>query len=366
MPRRSPFAVTTGRGAWSLGVSCDSLRRMAILIDRVEFLNLRALRQTTLPLGPFTLIVGANGSGKSTALQALELAGKAHDRKPLRERRVPGFEDLRSVGDLAGDGGVEVRVLRGEAGIRCVWLPGQSVRRIPVGAPDAAWIEDLGRELERVSVFVLNAEDMRRPVQLGPAMELSRTGGNLAGVLDRLRDDSPERFETLNAELHRALPEYDRVLFGTPSTGHRGLQLRTTEGLHPIGAMDLSQGTLLTLAILTLAHLPAPPSIICLEEPDHGLHPRLLRQLQDSLYRLSHPGQFGETRSAVQVIATTHSPYFLDLFRDHPEEIVIAEKVGLEARFTRLVDRPDIDRILVEAPLGDAWYSGVLSGVPGE
>ena len=66
----------------------------------------------------------------------------------------------------------------------------------------------------------------------------------------------------------------------------------------------------------------------------------------------------------MQVIATTHNPYFLDLFREHPEEIVIAEKVGLDAKFSRLSDRTDLEEILGDAPLSEVWYSGVLGGVP--
>jgi len=66
------------------------------------------------------------------------------------------------------------------------------------------------------------------------------------------------------------------------------------------------------------------------------------------------------------VIATTHSPYLLDLFRDHPEEIVIAQKQGTVARFERLADRPDIKELLSEGSLGDMWFSGILGGVPDE
>jgi predicted ATP-dependent endonuclease of OLD family len=44
------------------------------MIEQIEFKNFKALRETTLPLGRFTLIVGPNGSGKSTALQALQAA----------------------------------------------------------------------------------------------------------------------------------------------------------------------------------------------------------------------------------------------------------------------------------------------------
>src|SRR5277367_4307480 len=114
----------------------------------------------------------------------------------------------------------------------------------------------------------------------------------------------------------------------------RAIALRTREGGHVIPARELSQGTLIALALLTVAFLPEPPSIICLEEPDRGLHPRLLRDVRDALYRLAYPDGAHEQREPVQVIATSHNPYFLDLFREHPEEIVISEKVGLNATFS--------------------------------
>jgi predicted ATPase len=207
---------------------------------------------------------------------------------------------------------------------------------------------------------------MAAPVQLVPGLELQTDGRGLAGVLDRLRDEAPERFEALNQELARWLPEFDRVLFTTPSSGFREIRLRTRVGRHVIAAHDLSQGTLLALAMLALAYSPNPPSVVCIEEPDRGIHPRLLRDVRDALYRLAYPDRYGEDRSPVQVLATTHSPYFLDLYRDRPEEIVIAEKLGLEVRFTRLSDRPDIEDLLRDAHLGDIWYSGILGGVPSE
>jgi predicted ATPase len=153
-------------------------------------------------------------------------------------------------------------------------------------------------------------------------------------------------------------------LFDTPQEGHRAFRLRTRIGNHSIPADELSQGTLLALTMLTLAYLPQPPSLIGLEEPDRGIHPRLLREVRDALYRLAYPESFGETRPPVQVVATTQSPYFLDLFREHPEEIVIAEKKGLEAEFVALTAHPHIEEILADAPLGEVWYSGVLGGVP--
>lgn len=241
--------------------------------------------------------------------------------------------------------------------MQAVW--NQNVRQGTVNAPEPAM-----EFLQRARGFSLDANEIARPIQLQPDMELQRSGLNLAGVLDRLRDKNPERFEALNHELTRWIPEFDRVLFETYPNSQRGIALRTREGAHMIKAGDLSQGTLIALALLTIAYLPKPPSIVCLEEPDHGLHPRLLRDVKDAIYRLAYPEGAKENREPVQVIATTHNPYFLDLFREHPEEIVIAEKVGLEGKFSRLSDRKDLDEILGDAPLSEVWYSGVLGGVP--
>jgi predicted ATPase len=211
---------------------------------------------------------------------------------------------------------------------------------------------------------LLDERAIIRPVNLAPKMSLGEDGGGLAGVLDRMRDESPESFELLNREVGMLLPEFDRILFETPSEGHRAFMLRTTDSQQPIRAADLSQGTVLALAILTLAHVSDPPSMVCLEEPDRGIHPRLYREIQDALYRLAYPESLGLKRKPVQVLVTTHSPYLLDLHRDHPEEVVIAQKNGTSATFQKLTDREDVKELLSEASLGELWYSGVLGGVP--
>ena len=123
--------------------------------------------------------------------------------------------------------------------------------------------------------------------------------------------------------------------------------------------------TLLALALLTIVHQPDAPSLIGLEEPDRGLHPRLLRELRDALYRLSFPADFGIERAPVQVVVTTHSPLFLDLFKDHPEQVIIAEKsADGTASFKNLSDDGQLREIIGDAPLGEVWYSDVLGGVP--
>lgn len=335
------------------------------MLESIRFSNFKMLRDTTLPLGRFTLIVGPNGSGKSTAMVALRTVNRSLD-----------FQRFVTNGLQLDDATIEIELHWNEPPyddllMRMQWDKGNRksapawsrVRGAQVGRDVTNPLWD---KLVQSRVYSLDAHAIAADTQLNPRMELQENGGFLAVILDQLRDRDPERFEALNDELGRWLPEFDRILFETPSPGTRRFLLRTRQGHHVIQAQDLSQGILLALAILTLAYLPDPPAIVCFEEPDRGIHPRLLRDIQDALYRLSYPENFGETRAPVQVVATTHSPYFLDLFRDHPEEIVIAQKVGQEGRFERLSDRPDIDEILGDAPLGEVWYSGVLGGVPTE
>ena len=103
---------------------------------------------------------------------------------------------------------------------------------------------------------------------------------------------------------------------------------------------------MISLALLTLAYHPTPPSLISLEEPDRGIHPYLLRHIKDALVRLSYPESCGEKREPVQVIVTTHSPYFLDLFQETPEDIVVANKAGLDVQFQTLKDQPRLQELL--------------------
>jgi predicted ATPase len=217
--------------------------------------------------------------------------------------------------------------------------------------------------LARMRTYVLDATAIAQPVPVNSGANLQRNGGGLAAVLDDLKDNHPERWNDLLAEMCLWLPEYDYILFDKPQQGQKGIALRTKRGGHRIPARELSQGTLVALALLTLAYLPDPPSLVGLEEIDRGLHPRLLRHLQDALYRLSYPESCGEKRPPIQVIATTHSPYLLDMYRDHPEEVVLAQKEGLEVQMKRLTDIEHYHEILGESPLSEVWYSGVLGGV---
>ena len=342
-------------------------RSMDPLLKAIEFKNFKLLRDTVLPLSPFTLIVGANGSGKSTAIQGLRPLAL-----PEQAAQLPRFVSAASTPE-SGAAVIEFTFCWGsqfEYVKSKVTFNSKGKRTLdyeylgdPGASPDSKSITKI---LNEIAVYSIDAQKAAGTVLLKKRTELDQFGHGLTVVLDQMRDQSPERFQALNEEFARWMPEFDCILFDTPTDGNRAIVLRTTKGGHRIPATDISHGTIFALTILTLAYLPSPPPIIGVEEPDRGIHPRLLRNVHDALHRLSHPADFGDTRQPVQVISTTHSPYFLDLFKDHPEEVVVAERRGLEAKFERLTDRPDFKEILGDAPLGDAWYTGVLGGIPPE
>jgi predicted ATPase len=333
------------------------------VIASVKFKNFKALRATSLRLTPFNLLIGANGSGKTSLIQAL-LRLRTLSRLPLADS---------SVGEARRAGGPQIsfhfdaphEVM--EARLECVTeLICDLLKLTPPNAP--GW-PVLQAEIARIRSYVLDHDAMGRSTSqptAGNDTHLSSNGANLGAVLATLRSRTPEAFAALTVEILRVLPEYSALEIAAGESGVITFGMVLGDGEGTVMAESLSQGSLYLIAVLTLAFDPEPPSVLCIEEVDRGLHPRMLREVRDALYRLSYPSSFGLTRPEVQVIATTQSPYFVDLFREHPEEIVIAQKHGQASRFERLSDRADLGELLKEGSLGDMWYSGILGGVPDE
>ena len=335
------------------------------MLAAVHFRNFKALRSAAVKLEPFNLVIGPNGSGKTSLIQALaelrtlsglpvvhvsELRGRKPAGPQVEFHFRPPYQNVRvTIGCRADELVCNLLVVDHEPG-----LPG-------VGQ----WAE-LRTQLQAIRTYQFDHTAMAAPALRTDGAELAADAGKLAAVLARRRTRAPAALARLEADFCRILPEFAGLDF-VPAAGKRvELRARLTGARESIAADSLSQGTLYLLAILTLAYAPEPPSLVCLEDADRGVHPRLLRAVRDALYRLTYPADAGETRAPVQVIATTHSPYLLELFKDHPEEIVLAHKRGQAATFTRLSERTDLVTLMQEAHLGDLWYSGILGGVPGE
>lgn len=328
------------------------------MIASVAFRNFKALRNTSLRLSPFNLLIGPNGSGKTSLIQAVQTL-RSLSKLPLGDSSSP----TRSSGPEITFNFSEPHA---DVTARLSCMSDVVCDLLRVESPNPGEWAAVKAKLTTVRSYFFDHQAMAAPTPRTDAAELAMNGAGLAAVLAARQRHEPAAFARVEAELIRLLPGFTGMLFRDEADGRVGLSLAIGNSEPPVGAENLSQGTLYLLGMLALSLDPAPPAVVCIEEIDRGIHPRMLREVRDALYRLTYPKSFGESREPVQVIATTHSPYLLDLFREHPEEIVITQKHGNEARFERLSDRADLAEILSEGSLGDMWFSGILGGVPEE
>lgn len=171
---------------------------------------------------------------------------------------------------------------------------------------------------------------------------------NLGMILNRIRRDPVQKkllIESLN-DLYQGISDVDVALEGGT------VRVIIMEGEFEIPATRLSDGTLRYLCLLAILLHPTPPPLICIEEPELGLHPDVMPAIGKLLKDAS-------TRT--QLIVTTHSDELIDSLSDSPEDVVVCEKHDGCTTFNRL----DADRLKVwleEYSLGTLWRRGDIGG----
>jgi predicted ATPase len=227
-----------------------------------------------------------------------------------------------------------------------------SQRRDPELYPELTWC---AQQFARIQVFAewsfgrYTALRQPQPADL-PHDVLLRDARNLGLILNQLElsDASSE----LTALLRRFLPRFKRI---TTSIQGGTVQIFLHEdGLtRPIPATRLSDGTIRFLAMAALLVMPAPPPLICIEEPELGLHPDALAVVAEMLVSAS---------ARTQLIVTTHSDALVSALTEHIESVLVCEyREGTQ--FTRL-DAGRLQHWLERYRLGDLWRMGELGGNP--
>jgi predicted ATPase len=380
---------------------------------RIEYLkvqNFRALREVEFKdLTPLTVLLGPNGSGKSTVFDVFAFLAecfelglrRAWDKrgraKELKTRggdgpvtieikyREPGFPlityhlavDERPGGPVVVEEWLQWR--RGSSGKPFRFLdyregngkavsgeqPDEQDKRIdvPLKSADLLAVNALGQFAEhpRVAalrdfitgwyVSYLSAESARGQPEAGPQDRMTKTGDNLANVIQYLAEQHGERLEQIFDVLRNRVPRIERVLAETMPDGRLLLQIKDAPFSHPVLAKFASDGTLKMLAYLVLLYDPAPPPFIGIEEPENFLHPRLLPELAEECRAAS---------SGTQLLVTTHSPFFLNALRPNEARVLWRDEQGY-TQTKRAADLPGVSEFVAHgALLGQLWMEGQL------
>jgi predicted ATPase len=178
---------------------------------------------------------------------------------------------------------------------------------------------------------------------------LSETMDDLALVLNGMeRTPAHGRIREALGELKESYLDYvTRILFGRV-----GLELVEAPFELPIPASRLSDGTLRFLALAAILLQPDPPPVICIEEPELGMHPDMIRMVADMIVDAS-------TRT--QLLITTHSEHLLTALQDDFDALFTFGSVDASS-FVQRFDQQQYRRWREMHSLGELWTSGELGG----
>jgi predicted ATPase len=152
----------------------------------------------------------------------------------------------------------------------------------------------------------------------GGRIRLSGDGANVAEYLIDLRERSPSAFEQITQALRYVLPYASDV---EPKVLDAGIIRRSyvqlLESKYEIPGWLMSSGSLRVLPLIATLLDPDPPPVVFIEEVENGLDPRTLGLVVDLMCSAAQSGR-------TQIIATTHSPYLLDMLE--LDDVLLCER----------------------------------------
>ena len=234
--------------------------------------------------------------------------------------------------------------------------PDQSVlaqRKDPDLYPEVTWVGDTLGSFHTFREWSFGRYvALRQPQRADlPGDGLLPDSRNLALVLNQIEhNDGAVR---LNELMKRFFPRFERlstrVLGGTVQ-----FYLHESGFSAPIPATRLSDGTIRFIALIAALLGTNPPPLLCIEEPELGLHPDVLTLLAELLV---------EASERTQLIVTTHSDALISALTNHVDAVVACERPGAATVLRRL--EPDkLASWLEEYRLGDLWRIGELGANP--
>lgn len=234
-------------------------------------------------------------------------------------------------------------------------IPDESVlsqRKDPDLYPELTWV---GQQFTRIQMFrewsLGRYAALRQPQPADLTTDvLLPDVRNLGLILNEIEhNDASTEFNEL---LSKFLPRFKR--FSTRIQGGTvQFYLHETGLQSPVPATRLSDGTIRFMAMLALLLWPTPPPLLCIEEPELGLHPDAVAMLADLLVAAS---------SRTQLIVTTHADELVSALSEHANSVLVCEHRG-----GTVIERLDPEKLtywLDRYRLGEVWRIGELGGNP--
>ncbi|OQX06151.1 MAG: hypothetical protein BWK73_31550 [Thiothrix lacustris] len=371
-------------------------------LNHVEIRGFRSLKDVSVELSPLTVLIGANGAGKSNFIKFFEMMRWLMDGRSLREwvLRESGADDNLFMGKDITDS-VTCRLsltIEGQqdryeyqakfladtsdqmsivyehtrsSDEKWMMLPSASTDissvfyqgiRKPILA-DGKLLKSgipqvLGYFLQRCRVYQFHDTARNAAIKnrhdTSDSVFLNSDGGNLAAVLLSLQENQPKRFKLIEKQISRVLSSFDGFVL-EPQYGKVMLRWRHKQGDKIMGAHLTSDGSLRLFCLITLLNLPVEqlPDIILLDEPELGLHPNAITLIAAMIQRVSHTSQ---------VILATQSPFMVDCFE--LDNIVVADLEEGATRLRKLAKETYQQWLDDEFSVSELWLSNVLGGQP--
>ena len=343
------------------------------MINKLSVRNFKSLRAVDIDLERFTVFVGANGSGKSSILQAVDLLCQSfrsqdQHQTAFRTAKAPN-EALSSAATRGSDSGVEVIIQTGRSGFRVLQTPELSSdmpvpNRKRTAKNDCSFSPDIDSHQwqpwnsvkpaatpPRSVLLRLERTNLMRSIPNGnsgpgtvPGLGMAADGNGLHTVLANMTLNDPDTWLKLQEELSQIVPIIRRLRHTMGAPNKPSELLFDTVGADSLTASEVSEGTLLVLGILAAFHAPDRPNLIMLDDLDQGLHPKAQRDLIALLRHLLNGNP------DLQILASTHSPYMLDCMEAN------------EVRMTYLEGGATICAPLTRHPKFQKWKDEMHSG----
>src|SRR5579871_2527401 len=223
-------------------------------------------------------------------------------------------------------------------------------RRDPDQYPEITYIGDQYSKIHIYREWAFGRNTIFREPQRADMRtdRLEEDFSNLGLFLNRLRRNPQAKKNILGylRDIYEGVDDFDISVEGGT------VQVFFTEGNFTIPSTRLSDGPLRYLCLLAILCDPTPPPLICIEEPELGLHPDIIPKIADLLV---------EASTRTQLIVTTHSDILVDAMTERPEAVLVCEKHKGQTQIKRL-SKDDLSVWLGKYRLGQLWTRGELGG----